>query len=324
MLRIISEKKDRYRPLFCERDFYVSNQSIFGMWKTHFADLSNVEKVQAWVFTLTCLRRPNDWFGSIRKEYLISDICPDSKLNHLSLRQTFQDTPVNIPLKLDPQLSILSALNILKIKPLPETCLRSLCQLSNPQFPLIILEHIPSPYELLGYQLKGLRVVSFNENYQTWSDHLNIERDFLSFIIHDLIHADHFFKDNKNKNGQLGFYHFIEKIWLHESLHTLLLSSEFKKGFEYIISDMNSHPLHLLKTLRAYLSQAVQSPNQTEMIWNSWVSAWTHEPTAANALQKINTQLFSDIDALEVEKLCIAVGQKKLLGEFAKAGTVLL
>lgn len=56
-------------------------------------------------------------------------------------------------------------------------------------------------------------------------DSVTNERDFLSVIIHDLIHADHFLKDNKNMLGQLGFYHFIGIIWLHDSLQTLLLSS---------------------------------------------------------------------------------------------------
>ena len=310
MLRIITKNRDRYRPLFCDVDFYLQNQHIFKMWKTKFQALSNVEKVQAWTFSLSCLRRPDDWFGGERKEAFRSI---RSNSTNLTLVEIFDKTVVRVPPQFKNGYELKSALQFIRVKPLSEACLRSLCLLAEPEFPIVILNHIPKPRELLDYQLLGKRILTFNEDFEAWPASLNNERDFLSFVIHDLIHADHFFKDNKNTLGQLGFYHFIESIWAHKSLQDLCLDTRFKKGIEYIISDMNSHPLHLLKTLRAYLDQATRDSFDPKMIWESWISTWVSDKSSFNALQKINTQLFSDIDALAVEQLCIAFGHKKSL-----------
>ncbi len=316
MLRMNNEKKDRYRPLFCTFDFYSQNQMAFKLWKTRFQSLSNVEKVQAWVLSLSFLRRPKDWYGGVRKRSF-TDETGINATHPLNLIDLIEELPIYCPTQLQQGVSLATLLNSCKVKPLPESCLRSLFSLSDPNFPLIILEYIPTPRELLDYQLKGMRVVTFNENCEAWPSMNCGGRDFLSFIIHDLIHADHFLKDNKNKNSQLGFYHFVQGIWNEPSLHKLLLSTEFKTGFEYIISDMNSHPVHLFKTLQALLQHADQhvDPDRSEVknIWNSWISIWTTQHSCIDALQKINTQLFSDIDALVLENLCFENGQKKHL-----------
>ncbi len=308
MIRIINQQKDRYRPLFCTVDFYTQNQAVFKLWKQRFQGFTPTEKLKAWTVALSCLRRPDDWYGGLRKD----SFAHTESQSTISFAQIFIDTPVRVPSKLPSNLLLDEALRTLKIKPLPDSCLRSLYYLNI--YPLSLLGHIPSPRELLDYQLRGQRIITFNEDFESWPASVSNERDFLSFIIHDLIHADHFFKDNTNTLGQLGFYHFIEMIWLHDSLQDLCLSTEFKNGFEYIISDMNSHPVHLFKTLRAYLSQVLPNTEDSQNIWNSWILTWRAAENDCNALQKINTQLFSDIDALTVESFSISLGRKKLLG----------
>lgn len=310
-------KKDRYRPRFCQPSFYETNQFLFTHWKNIFQNLSLTEKVQAWVIALTCLRRPTDWFGGIRTKPLKLKqdqfaINPHS----LTVSELFNNTTIRTPKKISESWCLRQLLASVLIKPLPETCLHPLFQMSDPHFPLEIISFVPTPLELLNLQIQGRRVITFHENFESWPNDINNDRDFLSFIIHDLIHADHFFKSTQQRQGQLGFYLFIKKIMNDSHLQKLLTHPVFKIQFEYMISDMNSHPVHLFKTFRAITNQTLQNDELSNQIWNSWTkvlgSLVANETNSA--LQKINTQLFSNTDALSLEELCIALGHEEELG----------
>jgi len=310
-------KKDRYRPRFCQPDFYQTNQLLFARWKNQFQNLSQIEKVQAWVIALTCLRRPTDWFGGIRTKPLWSESHQFVISPHpLTVAELFHETAICIPKKISKSWCLRKVLAFTLIKPLPESCLQPLFHLSNPHFPLKIISFVPTPLELLELQIQGRRVITFHENFENWPNEITNDRDFLSFIIHDLIHADHFFKSQKQRQGQLGFYLFIKKIINDPNLRNLIDNPVFKTQFEYMISDMNSHPVHLFKTFRAITNQTLQNDLLSNQIWESWTKVLSH--LAANetnsALQKINTQLFSNTDALNLEQLCIALGHEEELG----------
>ncbi|MFZ3231465.1 MAG: hypothetical protein WA160_14755 [Pseudobdellovibrio sp.] len=294
--------KDRYRPLFCKPDYYLAHQTIFKMWKTNFSSFSDVEKIKVWTVGLSCLRRPNDWFGGMRPIFFESN--DGFEKSSIKIKDLFFNTAIKWPLQIDPNIDLQSFLNYCRIKPLPESALRSLYKLGSNDYPLIITEHEPEPFELLNIQIHGKRVITFIENYQLWPEKTYGERDILSFIIHDLIHADHFFKDPIQRKGQIGFYKLIEKIQTDFELLSLLKNAKFKSGFEYIISDMNSHPVHLLQTLKALLFLATLNDQKATAIWNLWVSTWSHDQNDRDAVQKVNTQLFSNIHANQIENMC--------------------
>jgi hypothetical protein len=307
----MKKNKDRYRPLFCESAYYLEHQQTFALWKNLFKNLNPVEKVQAWIVGLTLLRRPNDWFGGKRA------LAFARPLRHrLSLAELVQNTPIQIPPKIDSNLDLIYFLSETKIKPLPDSCLKALCLISDFTYPVKVIYEIPEPEKLLSYQLQSERIISFNESFEKWPHEIYGGRDFLSFMIHDLIHADHFFSNNNHRDGQLGFYRCIQKILTDPSLTRLLQNKDFKAGFEYIISDMNSHPVHLFKTLQARVKQTLNHDESTSFIWKTWTSVWVNEGQFVfSALQKINTQLFSDTDALAIESFSIATGHNKKLAE---------
>ena len=305
---IQKRSKDQYRPLFCEASFYRAHQELFVQWNHLFRNLTSVEKVQAWVCALSLLRRPEDWFGGRRKNPL--RIASKNLLHPLQLNQITNLSAICIPPKLDPNLNLFDFLNQVLIKALPESCMRSLVQMSDQTYPLVVLQTVPTPQQLLKFQLKNERVISFHENFETWPNSVYHGRDFLSFIIHDLIHADHFFALPQYRCGQLGFYRCIKMILDEKHLLNFLKNETFKKAFDYIISDMNSHPVHLLKTLHARLLHSCNDENQLNTVWNDWTQVWSSEDfTTYSALQKINTQLFSSNDALRLTDWCIALGR---------------
>jgi len=296
--------KDRYRPLFCTQDFYLAHQTIFKMWKQQFADFTTVEKVKAWVIALTCLRRPDDWFGGARPILFVEADDKLSLLSPITVKTFFDETQIAWPKNLNSTAKLNDFLNCYRIKPLPESALRSLFKLGQKNFPLLIIDHEPTPLELLNIQIRGQRIITFNEDYETWPDKLYGERDTLSFIIHDLIHADHFFKDEKQHQGQIGFYKLIHTIYHDADLEKLFLNEKFKSGFEYIISDMNAHPVHLFQTFKALLDLAVNENQMSNAIWNRWIIKWNLTSDQADSVQKINTQLFFDIHANHIEAMC--------------------
>ncbi|MEK6628330.1 MAG: hypothetical protein AABY53_06870 [Bdellovibrionota bacterium] len=267
-----------------------------------------MEKVQAWVIALSCLRRPIDWYGGKRKNIFLNET---STFKHsLSLTQLFQDTPVHIPTKLNPEMNLIDFINMVKIKAFPESCNRSLCFIANHYYPLIISDTIPTPAELLQIQISGKRIITFNENICNWGAQLFSGRDFLGFVMHDLIHADHFFFKTEHRDGQLGFFRFIQNILPDEGLGVLLLSEKFKTGFEYIISDMNSHPLHLFQTLMALLFSEVKDDIRSQQHWKNWIAQTRLTDEESSALGNINSPGFDNNSARIIEILCIRLGKQ--------------
>lgn len=300
--------KDRYRKVFCDQEFYSSNQTIFEMWKTRFRNLTNVEKVQAWVIALSCLRRPIDWYGGKRLQTFLGDT---QKYRHsLNLAQIFSGTPVMIPPKVAAETNLIDFINVCKIKAVPESCSRSLTFIANNYYPLRISENIPTPKELLQLQISGQRVITLNEDCQLWPTKYYSGRDFLGFVMHDLIHADHFFLDPEHRDGQLGFFKFIENILEDEMLNELLFQESFKNGFEYIISDMNSHPVHLFQTLHALLFNENQNETGSKAAWENWIRKSQLSASEIQPLLHINSTFFNSEFARAIEILCIRLGKQ--------------
>ncbi|MFN9066181.1 MAG: hypothetical protein ACK5V3_03060 [Bdellovibrionales bacterium] len=113
-------------------------------------------------------------------------------------------------------------------------------------YPLVLYKKIPNPKELLELQAQGKRVVTVFFEAEDWKKEWG-KFSAWEFTVHDLIHADHFFQDPHLHQQQTRFYNFILQNWQHPFLSPLHTQS----GFEYLISDMNSHPQHLLQTLSA-------------------------------------------------------------------------
>lgn len=116
---------------------------------------------------------------------------------------------------------------------------------------LLLTFTMPSPYEILCLQAQGRRVVTLFESISDLSSY-HEGKDPLTFVIHDLVHADEFFCQNDSHAQQVVFYQKV-KSEIDRGVYDRLLASkpQFKTEFEYLIADMNSHPAHLEATLQA-------------------------------------------------------------------------
>lgn len=143
----------------------------------------------------------------------------------------------------------------IRFRGIPEAGRQGLLNWIQGHYPLILCLYIPTPDEVFQWQKKGQRCVSFflsPEDLCTTKNH----RDTLSFIIHDLIHADEFYRDPARKKQQIGFYGWIERLeevaWVQKMKQN---NVEFVEKWDYLRSDMNSYCGHLLKTVHSVLEQ---------------------------------------------------------------------
>ncbi len=125
---------------------------------------------------------------------------------------------------------------------------RSLVQWHLGHYPLVLSDQIPTPLALLQIQANGKRVITVFKNSSDWQ-RTHLGKSAWEFIVHDLIHADHFFENSEWREGQIAFYQFILKNWDHKMVSCV--RSHCSEQFDYLISDMNSHPQHMYQTLAA-------------------------------------------------------------------------
>ena len=301
MLSIIHKKhKDRYRIRFCDDSFYANYIQCFSEWKMLFQPLAPAEKLTAWVVGMSVLRRADFYQGHVPLKNPVKATHP------LTLLELFRNTSVRLPKNISGQMDLYEFISNRQIKALPKNALPSLAAIANLAYPVIITSAVPTPVELLTLQISGQRIISLNENYSEWATTLYSGRDYLGFLIHDLLHAEHFFGNPVHRDGQLGVYKFISTFMADGSLLSLLAeSASFKEGFEYIISDMNSHPLHMLQTLHSLLFSSLKDDSKASAIWCRWVRGARLSDSETEALALVNAAGFSETHALVLSQLSL-------------------
>lgn len=291
--------RDRYKPLFCTQDFYEKNQNHFAKLATEIVADENIkpdrfEKFIVSTLILSLLRRPENWFGGFRKDPLDKPAVTTTDnrfLRSVKMKRFTDALQIKWSTNVIDTVSVYEFLSSVKIKAIPEKVFWSLHFLSKNKNLFLISTNTPSPYDLLKIQARGQRVITFEENFLLWNQLIYEHRDVLSFWLHDLVHAAEFFHDDDQKNHQIFFYRWIEVLSADSSLEHFLrnfLNSESNRTrFEYLISDMNSHPLHLIKTFRAILDE-----DHAE----NWLSV---VKSTAHLLQKSRTWTQNSVQTLE-------------------------
>jgi hypothetical protein len=134
------------------------------------------------------------------------------------------------------------------LRGMPESINRVLVPWHLKTIELDLMFHIPSPMEVLKAQMEGARCVTMATKLNQLNHYLIESRDPLGFLVHDLEHADQFFL-SPYRIGQIEFYQKISKVLtlIEENFNDQI----FKEEFDYVISDMNSHPEHLKQYLKA-------------------------------------------------------------------------
>lgn len=156
---------------------------------------------------------------------------------------------------------------------LPSAVPRSLAAWSQGRYPLSLHFRSLSVEEVLSLQAAGQRCVSL---MITPNEILHFEhegRDFISFLIHDLIHSDHLMSQLTSYRRQALFSRWMAEIWKDKALWMSSLTPEQGERLEYIAADMNSHLVHLLKTLKALFSEISQQVSPGESHHSSSIEA---------------------------------------------------
>ena len=124
--------------------------------------------------------------------------------------------------------------------------------------PLKVTDEEVTPYQMLEEQSRGWRVVTLKEP--------------LSFVLHDLEHAERFFHNEQSYLGQIGFYRRLQESVENGFWSESLQNPNFEKAFFYLMSDMNTHCVHMLKYLRAILWENFGP--ESEVLWSELTRSW--------------------------------------------------
>jgi hypothetical protein len=284
--------KDSFKPLFCAPAFYTEHQDSFRIIDETLVKLNwaKTDQVMLWVSLLCLLRRPHDWFSGNNLNLPEPEaILTESE--DLNFAQLAKDLKIDWPKKLSNTLTLTHFLQTVRIKPLPEVAQRAMYFIITKKYPIHVLDYEPAPEELLKIQCDGKRVITFDSDFTKWPTQMFGHRDPLSFWLHDCIHAEHFFSKPDQFISQLGFYKFIARA-IRQKSWGQTFSHEFQSDFSYLIADMNSHPLHLFKTLKAVTE--IHFRAQSLGIWESVIEASQGSTKELEALRKLNTAYFGN------------------------------
>lgn len=199
-------------------------------------NLSQSEFTACYILVYLSHRYPGSWLGSLTGKQKLGG----SPWHSLP----FSFEP-NIVRRLGDQ-SLLEIFANYALKSTPLAVNRAIIEWSYSRYKLELMFRIPSSREVLDQQKIGHRCVTTIVDMRV-SKYILGERDALSFTMHDLIHADHFYFDNECYQGQLGVYGLLAG-----SIDYFDLSNEkFAAEFEYLIADMNAYAIHSLKCLKS-------------------------------------------------------------------------
>jgi hypothetical protein len=139
-----------------------------------------------------------------------------------------------------------------QIKKLPDSVSRALYSWLQGKYAIRLQQNFISPYEMLQYQARGERVVTLSHHSAVNGELVDGARDAFEFLLHDLVHADLFFSSPENFLEQKSFFSSLLRL-LEQGLFVEEQKDDvqFREDFNYLISDMNSHPAHLAAMLKA-------------------------------------------------------------------------
>ncbi len=203
---------------------------------------------------------------------------------------------------IDNKLSLLDFLHNHRFRGVPDSARKALLEWLKQKYPLKLFFYIPTVSEVFELQKQGGRCLSFFKNTQALTQ-LHHERDAISFIIHDLIHAYEFYSNPQRARQQIGFYHWLDSIKEHPELKALInASDDFCERWEYILADMNSYCGHLLKTLHAaFVSQT--RVGEDGVLWKDIVKASNLNSEAQLLFLKINSMHWVEDDFYRLERV---------------------
>lgn len=285
-------------------------EKFIGLWQQK--QISDIEIAGIYIFIFAFLRRPKDFLGGVHQQAI------DVTLQHQSIlgKDVIQLLRQNLPPeladaksleRLNTQAPFLGAFCRLSWRSIPLSVAQSLMAWQSGRYNLQLLTTVPSPKDVLQMQAQGRRCVSMLHKQEEIQSFVEEGRDVFGFIVHDLIHADHFFADPDKAQAQVQFSQKLLQVIQFPEIQAMLKTDPFFEGeFNYLMSDMNSVPLHLLKTLkaillgyykrRAGLNMGQPLPQDAEcefsLIFNLTLNPWRLSEEALAAAHRLNTPVY--------------------------------
>ncbi|MBX9767634.1 MAG: hypothetical protein K2X47_10220 [Bdellovibrionales bacterium] len=171
-------------------------------------------------------------------------------------------------------------------------------------FQIVLLRYVPTPSEVLKFQVQGIRPVTLLTDPESFW--IPVERfpNAFELTIHDLIHVDRFQKSPHQMVEQIRFFNLLNRLVESRVLSAALQRDpQLKEDFEYVLSDMNTVPVHGLQYLKAILIQHFlrchglepngklegQSHTEFETLFQRMVALWEFPEEAREALTRVCT-----------------------------------
>lgn len=283
-----SSRAGRFKKKLVDEAFLAEEAPVIEAKMAPFLELYRNDKLHAselvglYVLTVLAYRFPGGWLGSKRPPLAIAH-----QMNFPLEKLSFEP---NIQKRLASFKTIGEVFAHFALKSTPETVNRALLSWSEGSYGLELMFRIPQPHEVLHQQKQGRRVVTLLTDKKRTQHFILGERDSLSFTMHDLIHADHFYHKNECFKGQLGFYGFLDHCMKENHFESHLTNEKFASEFEYLIADMNAYAIHLFKCLKSAL---IFFHPEGENFYQEWSQKLTQDTQEIEALDLLNTSSFS-------------------------------
>lgn len=170
---------------------------------------------------------------------------------------------IPLPKNISPDSTFYDLLNLYRIKHLPILSQLTLRDWYHHPQRLVVFTHIPSPFEILELQAQGKRVLTLFQNEEDFLKIYEHRRNAYNFFVHDLEHAARFFNSNEILLPQKIFSQILLKSYV--TIKNVSHDETYTKNLNYLISDMNTHIIHMLKYLKhifleAFLKEENKAP----------------------------------------------------------------
>lgn len=234
---------------------------LLRMWKA--GQLSDGEMAACYVLMFIQKRRRNWLEGRIPPSFR-----PLSESDRASARSIPISRIPSLALRFDHKqirnkdISLYEFFMTYRLKSLPVFVNSVLCGWIAGTYALVldVSDTVPSGYDMLRQQSAGRRIVSMVvQRERMESGYVHEKMDSFEFILHDLAHADRFFRNDEVCNGQVGVFHSLYRGFQpnlgadEDAIFARMISKdkEFDESFEYVCADMNAYAVHLWKCFKA-------------------------------------------------------------------------
>lgn len=231
--------------------------------------ISEAQFVACYIIVFLSHRNPGSWPGARKSK---------TKMEGIPFRNLPFQFETNVLKRLQEFETLEEIFANFALKSTPASVNRAILSWIEGHYGLELMFRIPTPAEVLQQQKKGRRCVTCIMDKRL-STYILGERDALSFTLHDLIHADHFYYHNNCYEGQLGFYGLLDKTFEYFDLS----KEEFANEFEYLIADMNAYAIHLMKCLKAAM---------VHYFSEEYFNEWPKDLNPPLALKSLNSESY--------------------------------